>query len=56
MKAERKTGKNCNCKFKCFTKVNDTAKSPDCMWFYVRLKCQGEEQPTQPEGDSFTDG
>lgn len=27
----------------------------DCMWFYDRLKCQGEEEPTQPEEDSFTD-
>lgn len=27
----------------------------DRMWFYDRLKCQGEEEPTQPEEDSFTD-
>ena len=26
MKIERKTGKNCNCKLKCFEKLNDTAK------------------------------
>ena len=55
LKGERKTGKNCYYKLKCFTKINDTAKPPDCRWFYDRLKCQGEEEPTQPEEDSFTD-
>lgn len=27
----------------------------DCMWFYDRLKCQGEEESTQLEEDSLTD-
>ncbi|KAF2893295.1 hypothetical protein ILUMI_12876 [Ignelater luminosus] len=27
----------------------------DCMWFYDRRKCQGEEERTHSEEDSFTD-
>ena len=55
LKGERKAGKNCNCKFKCFTKINDNAKPPDCMWFYDQLKYQGEEESTPREEYNFTD-